>query len=80
MSAFDPEQTFTRAVIAALALSLGVAPAFAFHHPRDTANIDEAMKTTPLSPNDKTGVTEYRLKGRQYGNPAEQRCFEMPWT
>ena len=52
-----------RTIIAALALSLDVAPTFACPPSRDIASIGEAMKNAQLSPAGKIKITEYRLYG-----------------
>jgi len=57
-----------RAIIAALALSLSVASAYAFHCPKDMAKIDAAMKTAKLSDAQKKQVMEYRKQSETLHN------------
>lgn len=53
-----------RSVIAAAALALATAPAFAFHCPQDMKKIDDALAKSPALSADKMAeVKKYRAEG-----------------
>jgi hypothetical protein len=53
-----------RSVIAAAALALATAPAFAFHCPKDMKKIDDALAKSPALSADKMAeVKKYRAEG-----------------